>query len=98
MSKETILLVDDDVNILDTAKDILEEAGYEISTAQNGAQAIEFLEKKAFNVVIVDFQLPDATGLELARKVRERNDYTLVVLMTGHPSLQMAVKTIHEAL
>ncbi len=97
MSKETILLVDDDVNILDTAKDILEEAGYEISTASTGAQAIELLDKKAFNVVVVDFQLPDATGLELARKVRERNDFTLVVLMTGHASLEMAVKAIQEA-
>src|SRR5258706_896068 len=97
MSKETILLVDDDVNILDTAKDILEEADYEISTASTGAKALELLDKKAFNVVVVDFQLPDATGLELARKVRERNDFTLVVLMTGHASLEMAVKAIQEA-
>ena len=96
-SHPSILLVDDDVNILDTAKDILEEAGYEISTASAGAQAIELLDQKAFNVVVVDFQLPDLTGLELARKVRERNDYTLVILMTGHASLEMAVKAIQEA-
>jgi K+-sensing histidine kinase KdpD len=93
----SVLLVDDDVNILDTAKDILEEAHYEISTAANGARAIELLDQKAFNVVIVDFQLPDTTGLELARLVRERNDHTLVVLMTGHASLEMAVKAIQEA-
>ncbi len=93
-----IRLVDDDVNILETAKDILEEAHYEVSTASNGAQALELLGKKAFNVVVVDFQLPDATGLELARKVRERNDFTLVVLMTGHASLEMAVKAIQEAI
>src|SRR5258708_3401124 len=91
------MLVDDDVNILDTAKDILEEAGYEVSTAATGALAIELLDKKTFNVVIVDFQLPDTTGLELARKVREHNDHTLVVLMTGHASLEMAVKAIQEA-
>src|SRR5258705_12424781 len=84
-----ILLVDDDANILDTAKDILEETGYEISTAPNGAEAIALLDKKVFNAVVVDFQLPDTTGLELARKVRERNDYTMVVLMTGHASLEM---------
>src|SRR5258708_5397626 len=91
------MLVDDDVNILDTAKDILEEAGYEVSTAATGALAIELLDKKTFNVVVVDFQLPDTTGLELARKVRERNDYTMVRLMTGHASLEMAVKAIQEA-
>jgi len=92
-----VLLVDDDANILDTAKDILEEAGYDVSTASNGAEAIVLLEKKAFNVVVVDFQLPDTTGLELARKVREHNDFTLVVLITGHASLEMAVKAIQEA-
>jgi two-component system, sensor histidine kinase and response regulator len=96
-NKATILLVDDDANILDTVKDILEEAHYEISTAPNGAEAIKLLDEKSFNAVVVDFQLPDSTGLELARKVRERNDYTLVILMTGHASLEMAVKAIQEA-
>jgi len=93
----SVLLVDDDVNILDTAKDILEEAHYEVSTAANGQDANKLLESKVFNVVVVDFQLPDTTGLELARKVREHNDYSLVVLMTGHASLEMAVKAIQEA-
>ncbi len=96
--KPRVLLVDDDVNILDTAKDILEEASYEVFTAATGAQAIAQLDQRAFNIVVVDFQLPDSTGLELARKVRERNDFTLVVLMTGHASLEMAVKAIQEAI
>jgi len=93
----SVLLVDDDANILETAKDILEEAKYVITTASNGAQALEKLDQNEFNVVVVDFQLPDATGLELARKVRERNDHTCVILMTGHASLEMAVKAIQEA-
>src|SRR5579872_4354253 len=93
----SVLLVDDDVNILDTAKDILEEANYVITTASNGAQAIKKLDQNEFNVVVVDFQLPDATGLELARKVREHSDHTCVILMTGHASLEMAVKAIQEA-
>ena len=63
----------------------------------DGEQALKALERRHFNLVVVDFQLPDATGLELARKVRERNDFTLVILMTGHASLEMAVKAIQEA-
>lgn len=94
----SVLLIDDDVNILDTAKDILEDAKYEVETAANGKSALELLDKRVFNVVIVDFQLPDSTGLELARLVRERNDFTLVILMTGHASLEMAVKAIQEAI
>lgn len=94
----SVLLVDDDAAILDTAKDILEESGYEVSTAATGKAAFKALDEKEFNIVIVDFQLPDATGLELARKVRERNENTCVILMTGHASLEMAVKAIQEAI
>jgi len=96
--KPSLLLVDDDVNILDTVKDILEEAHYIVRTADTGAKALEALDQEAFNVVVVDFQLPDSTGLELARKVHERNENTLVILMTGHASLDMAVKAIQEAI
>src|ERR1044071_7312185 len=93
-----VLLVDDDENILDTAKDILEEAKYVVDTASTGAAALKLLGEKQFNVVVVDFQLPDSTGLELARKVREHNVDTCVILMTGHASLEMAVKAIQEAI
>src|SRR5581483_4847498 len=72
-------------------------ANYKVSTAANGKEALDLLDRQTFNVVIVDFQLPDVTGLELARKVRERSDYTCVILMTGHASLEMAVKAIQEA-
>src|SRR5258708_7303429 len=92
-----VLLVDDDVNILDTAKDILEEAKYTVDTASTGAAALKLLGEKQFNVVVVDFQLPDSTGLELARKIREHNIDTCVILMTGHASLEMAVKAIQES-
>jgi len=95
--KATILLIDDDPRILDTASDILDDAGYTVVTAADGAQALNALESQSFNVVIADFQLPDTTGLELARKVREQNDTTSVILMTGHASLEMAVKAIQEA-
>lgn len=92
-----VLLVDDDPNILDTVKDILEEHHYVVGTAMRGDQAIQLLDQKPYNIVVVDFQLPDLTGLELARKVRERDEHTCVILMTGHASLEMAVKAIQEA-
>lgn len=95
--KATILLIDDDKRILETAQDILEDAGYTVVTASNGAEALKAIHSQTFNVVLADFQLPDSTGLELARKVREQNDTTSVILMTGHASLEMAVQAIQEA-
>lgn len=92
-----VLLVDDDPNILDTLKDILEEAKYRVHTAANGAQALQALGRRGYNVVVVDFQLPDLTGLELVRKVREHGVETAIILMTGHASLEMAIKAIQES-
>lgn len=93
----TVLLVDDDPRILETGKDILEDGGYAVETAADGAETLRRIEARDFNVVILDFQLPDATGLELARKIRERNPLTSMILMTGHASLEMAVQAIQEA-
>jgi two-component system sensor histidine kinase/response regulator len=95
--KPSVLLIDDDKTILDAVRDILEDAGYEVEAMSKGAEAIQALNRRSFNIVIVDFQLPDTTGLELARNVRERQNETQVILMTGHASLEMAVKAIQEA-
>jgi signal transduction histidine kinase len=96
-NKPWVLLVDDDANILDTVKDILEDEHYIVATASTGTQALKLLGENNYNVVVVDFQLPDSTGLELARKIREHHEDTCVILMTGHASLEMAVKAIQEA-
>ncbi len=92
-----ILLIDDDPLILETAADILEDAGYPVTKAANGADAMRALTQAAFPVIVADFQLPDTTGLEIARKAREIDETTSVILITGHASLEMAVKAIQES-
>jgi DNA-binding response OmpR family regulator len=78
-----ILLVDDDPNILDTAKDILEDAGYYVAIADSQSAALDCLEKNSFNVMITDLNLPDGSGLELAGKARAKFPRLPILLMTG---------------
>jgi len=87
--KNLILLVDDDAHILETAQDIMEAAGFAVQTAENGAAALKVLKDHACRVMIVDFNLLDTTGIELAVKARDIQRELVVVLMTGEAHVDL---------
>src|SRR4051812_48405086 len=78
-----LLLVDDDPNILETGKDILEDAGYEVVTAASLTLAYERLQQSAFALIICDLNLPDGSGLDFADKLRSKLPCPRFILMTG---------------
>lgn len=78
-----LLLVDDDPNILESAKDILEDAGYAVKTASTLAAARALLAEGALDVLVVDFNLPDGKGLNLALEAKSQWPALKRVLMTG---------------
>jgi diguanylate cyclase (GGDEF)-like protein len=89
-----VLIVDDDPNYRETVADILEDDGYRVAKVETGMASIEEVKKKFFDVVLVDFKLADTTGLELAKRIKEIDKDTYVILVTGHASLETALKAI----
>lgn len=89
-----VLIVDDDPNYRETVADILEDEGYKVSKVETGIASIEEVKKKFFDVVLADFKLADTTGLELAKRIKEIDKDTYVILVTGHASLETALKAI----
>ena len=89
-----ILVVDDDPNYRETVADLLEQEGYKVSQVDTGIASLEEVKKKFFNVVLVDFKLADITGLDLAKKIKAVDRDTYIVLVTGHASLETALKAI----
>src|SRR5579864_9411030 len=89
MHGKTILLVDDDPNILDTAKDILEDAGYSVQTADSGAEAIQKLKSCRAKLAIFDFNLPDVRGADLAVEAKRVDKDLPIILMTGESSFDL---------
>lgn len=72
MTKKThILVVDDEIEILNILKNILEIKGYEITTAQSGKEAIEKLKKKIPHLIILDVIMPEMDGYEVCQKIRK---------------------------
>ncbi len=93
-SRGRLLVVDDDAPLLRSMKRMLGALGYEVETACNGQEATEKLGVSDYNVVVSDISMPMMTGLELLRAVRTHDLDVPVVLVTGEPTVDTAVKAL----
>jgi len=94
MSIEKILIVDDELLIRDFLSEALLRKKFDVFTAQNGQKAIAMFKDHSFDLVITDMQLPDLTGIEVLKKIKELSPHTLVVVVTGFGSIENAVETM----
>jgi two-component system cell cycle sensor histidine kinase/response regulator CckA len=79
-----ILLVDDDLHIRSLGREILEKLGYEVETAENGAEVLEkFHQGQPPDLVILDYNLPDMSGLEVVQKLKTLSPGTEVLMASG---------------
>ena len=93
MSEKKILIVDDDESITTVYKMILEEQGYKVDTASSGKEAISLAEPP-YDLVVLDIKLPDITGDQVAKVMKERMMADNIVLMTGYPELGDGIDTL----
>jgi len=68
---ERLLVVDDDENILNLEKTILEQKGFEVTGAAGGAEALKLLAEKDFDLVLLDVMMPEVDGFTVCRKIKE---------------------------
>ena len=76
-----ILVVDDDELVLIALEALLSPNGYEVTTAINGDDALEKLNKKKFDLMILDILMPGMNGFELCEKIRALDDYKVVPII-----------------
>ena len=93
--EKTILVVDDDKNIIKSIKDILELEGYNVGAAETGKEAIKKTVKTYYNLVLLDIRLPDMEGTELLTKMHQHNSKTVNIMITGYPSLNNAIESLN---
>jgi len=92
----TILYVDDNVVIRDIYGEILLQAGYEVDLASDGKAAWEALQRKNYELLITDYDMPQLTGLELAERVRDAGMTLPIIMASG--SDWLANKDAHARL
>jgi len=83
-----VLLVDDDTEFTDVASNIIEFLGHDVSVASDLKQAYEWLNNHSFDHILLDFMLPDGSGLHLIDHLKSINSKAYVTFITGHPSVK----------
>lgn len=91
MTKPRLLLVDDDKDALDGLINILRRDGYQVAGVLSGHEALNFLSKKSFDVIITDLNMPGMHGLTLIHEVRKRKEPIVVVVVTANRSIKTVV-------
>jgi len=94
--KAQVLVIDDDAGMRSTLFDILEETGYEVRGYGKGGEALDWLKRNPFDVVIVDIKLPDMDGMKLLEQIKLINPESAVVIITGYASVESAVEAMKE--
>ncbi|MBP7602642.1 MAG: sigma-54-dependent Fis family transcriptional regulator [Spirochaetes bacterium] len=89
----TILIVDDESNIIKTLTGILQDEGHVVHSSMDGKGALDFLAKNQVDLVILDVWLPDIDGIEVLGRIKRMNTDAAVIMISGHGSIDIAVKS-----
>jgi len=90
-TKTKVLLADDDMSLRRVLEFQLEEAGYNVSTAQDGAEALEIFSQNDFDCVITDLRMPKLSGLELLEQIKTANAEIPLIVITAFGEVETAV-------
>lgn len=92
--KSRILVVDDEESIREFLDIMLRKEGYEVTCAEDGQKAFDIIKKKTFDMVISDLQMPNMTGIELLRAVRDQYPDLLFMMITAFGTTETAVEAM----
>src|SRR3989339_435082 len=92
--KVRILVVDDDPSTTSTLKTLLEGEGCDVSIAETGEKTLELIRERHFDILIIDYMLPDINGLEVTKKVLEIAQDIVPVMITGTSSMELAIESM----
>ncbi|MFM7653075.1 MAG: response regulator transcription factor [Vulcanococcus sp.] len=94
MADLRLLLVDDDPELRSFLRQELQADGYHCEEAASGSQAIALLREQAWQLVILDWSLPDFSGVDVCRRLRESDAVTPVLMLTAHDDVKERVEAL----
>ena len=87
-----ILVVDDDRASVEAVVEVLEREGYDLLAASGGREALGILAAEDIDVVITDEKMPDLSGIDLLKRIKDNYPYTQVIILTGYGSIDSAIE------
>ncbi len=88
--KARILVVDDETEIRESLDALLSLEGYSVEQAPNATEGLRRLENASYDLVLLDLMMPDRSGMEVLREVRERDSETPIFMITAYGSVEVA--------
>jgi len=88
------LIVDDDRSVLRNFSRLLEEDGYEVCAVATGKEAIDQANQRCFDVVLIDFRLPDMDGTDVVEKMGDKVKDSVKLMITGFPTIDASLKAL----
>jgi DNA-binding NtrC family response regulator len=92
--KASILIIEDEEPFRNSMKAILEGEDYVVHSAENGLEALNLIKQMFFDIILVDFNLPDMNGLDLIKKALAMSRDTIPLIITGTSSIETAVESM----
>ena len=94
MANENILVIDDEQEIRNLCKKLLNKESYNVDFAENGRQGLDKLQNNSFDVALVDLKMPGLNGLELLKHIKNNHIKTDTIVLTGYASIETAVEAM----
>jgi DNA-binding NtrC family response regulator len=93
-AKGKILVVDDELDIREGLELLLTSEGYAVDLAQNGTEGLHRMETRGYDLVLLDLMMPDRSGMDVLREVRDRDRDTPIFMITAYGSVEAAVNAL----
>ena len=93
---EKILIIDDEPDILESLDAVLTSEGFRVKRALGGEKAIELFRSESFDLVITDIRMPRVDGLEVIKQLKAWNEDVGIIVLTGFPSIENAVRAMRN--
>ena len=83
-----VLVVDDEATLRETCQNVLRMKGFNVTAVGRGEEALEVIRKREFDVLLIDLYMTQVSGMKLLEAALERRRESIVVMMTGNPSVE----------
>ena len=91
-----ILVVDDEESMRIGCAQALAEEGHRVRTAENGQRALALIDRESFDVILLDLKMPGIPGMDVLRRIKESDPTSIVIVITGHATVDVAVEAMRE--
>ncbi|MGB9629052.1 MAG: sigma-54-dependent transcriptional regulator, partial [Thermodesulfobacteriota bacterium] len=96
MSKDKILVADDEQSMREFLEIMLKKEGYKVFLAPNGEEVVKMIEKDIFDLVLLDIRMPKLDGISALKKIKSVNPETIVIMITAYASADSAIQAMKE--